>query len=400
MPKTPPESEIDAALRQFGATEANLEKLERIFGELRELTPNGIAFGSDPQYDDLCRDYEDVLKTLPMIDGWKPEARPIDLNELAQWRLDAAEIGEPAALLGAEEEVEKPDRELGLYRHRLNKKRRQLVRNELIDIIAEIDRLLRDIRENLPDDAEPQIEVKSEQLNLLEDRVQIIDTLLGSSLPRPKRWGDLSRHLYFGLAGDLRDIIKYDWPEVKKGLTTNLYHENEPIPVDTEDLGTLAATKPRGAVSTKLNWGVLNAEEFERLLFALISNAKGYENPEWLMRTNAPDRGRDLSVTRVRNDELGGVVRQRVMIQCKFLDNKSVSPTDIASLAQQIKLWEPPRVDVLVIATTGRFTEQAVAAIEKNNNDDRALSIEMWPESHLERLLSVRPALVAQFNLK
>jgi hypothetical protein len=57
-------------------------------------------------------------------------------------------------------------------------------------------------------------------------------------------------------------------------------------------------------------------------------------------------------------------------------------------------------VNVLVIAATGRFTADGVAAIEKHNASDSALKIEMWPESHLERLLASRPALIAEFALR
>lgn len=400
MTENVPESEIAIALEQFGAAEANLEKLERIFGELCDLTPDGIVFGSNSQYEDLCRDYEDVLAALPEIDGWKPKSQPIDLNSLAHSKLDAAEVGEPIALFYVQETVEAPSRELSSYRRLLNKKRRKLIRDELSDVIADVDRLLRDIGEGLACDEEPQAKVSNEQWDLLKDRVQIMDTLLGSILTRPKRWADLERHLYFGQVGDLQDIMRNDWPEVKNGLIANLYHENEPIPVATVDLGTLAATNPRGAISTKLNWSRLDEEDFERFIFTLISNTEGYENPQWLMRTNAQDRGRDLSVDRVWNDNLGGVTRKRVLIQCKRIGKKSINANDVALLSQQILLWEPPRVDVLVIATTSRFTEQAVAAVERNNDGDRALSIEMWPESHLERLLASRPTLVAQFKLR
>jgi hypothetical protein len=118
------------------------------------------------------------------------------------------------------------------------------------------------------------------------------------------------------------------------------------------------------------------------------------------MRTNAPDRGRDLSVTRVANDPLGGTIRGRVIIQCKHWSDKSVSVADVSELRAQMKLWEPPRVDVLVIATSGRFSSDAVAWIEKHNAEDHALRIEMWPESHLERLLAERPALIADFRLR
>lgn len=116
---------------------------------------------------------------------------------------------------------------------------------------------------------------------------------------------------------DLMDIVRLDWPEVKSGLTRGLYDKDEPVPVEVADLGTLAATQPKGKVVTKLKWESLSDEDFERLVFSLISDAPGYERPEWLMRTNAPDRGRDLSVTRVTLDALSGPVRSRIIIQCR-----------------------------------------------------------------------------------
>jgi len=125
-----------------------------------------------------------------------------------------------------------------------------------------------------------------------------------------------------------------------------------------------------------------------------------YENHEWLMKTNAADRGRDLSVTRITKDTLSGTTRSRVIFQCRHRPDASVSVSDIATLKEQMALWGDPRVNVLVIATTGRFTADGVAAIEKHNASDSALKIEMWPESHLERLLASRPALIAEFALR
>jgi Restriction endonuclease len=117
-----------------------------------------------------------------------------------------------------------------------------------------------------------------------------------------------------------------------------MYGEKEPVPVEVGDLGALVSARPRGPVATRLKWESLSDEEFERLLFALISSEQGYENPEWLMKTNAPDRGRDLSVYRVHSDPLGGTLRQRVIIQCKHWQSKSVGPSEIATLREQMKL--------------------------------------------------------------
>jgi hypothetical protein len=145
---------------------------------------------------------------------------------------------------------------------------------------------------------------------------------------------------------------------------------------------------------------MLTAEDFERLIFNLISNTPGYENPQWLQHTNAPDRGRDLSVVRTVVDALSGIRRSRVIIQCKHWLTASVSAADVGLCRTQMELWQPPRVDELIIATSGRFTVDAVALIEQHNLADRALTITMWPESHLEALLAQRPHLVAEFGLR
>src|SRR6185437_12281256 len=132
----------------------------------------------------------------------------------------------------------------------------------------------------------------------------------------------------------------------------------------------------------------------------LVSSSDSYENVEWLTRTDASDRGRDLSAYRIIKDSLSGVTRSRVIVQCKHWLARSVSLKDVTFLKDQMALWKSPRVDVLIIATTGRFTSDAVDFIENHNNSDRAMKIEMWPESHLELLLAARPGLVVEFRLR
>ena len=118
------------------------------------------------------------------------------------------------------------------------------------------------------------------------------------------------------------------------------------------------------------------------------------------MQTRAADRGRDLSVTRTTTDALSGTLHQRVVIQCKHWQTRSISLNDATLAKEQMALWTNPRVDVLIIATSGRFTRDAVEWIEMHNGKGDSPRIEMWPESHLERLLSARPALIAEFNLR
>ncbi len=187
---------------------------------------------------------------------------------------------------------------------------------------------------------------------------------------------------------------------MKRGLERAIYTDEDPIPVTVSDLGELVASNPKGDVVTELKWENLLPKDFERLLFNLITDTSGYENPEWLTHTNAPDDGRDLSVYRVQSDKLSGVTRYRVIIACKHWTSKSVDLSEVSTLKGQMALWEPPRIDILILATSGRFTTQALHWIEKHNHSDSSLKIEMWPGTHFEWLLAQRPALIAEFGLR
>lgn len=395
-----PDSPLNAALRHFEAAEANLGKAEKVLADIDAAVPKGVAFGDNPDYESNCRNFDTLLHALPKIDGWKPSISLMELDEIAQNRLDAQEVGEIECIMSVERQIAEPSKLIREYRHRFNQKRRELIRDALTELIDMIDANLRKLSKLLETETVSSDLVTDDQFDELKQNVAQIATLLGSSVAKPARWSYLHRHMHFGMLGDLRDIVGHDWPSVKSDLRKSLYGEREPVPVEIEDLGTLVSAKPRGPVATKLKWASLTDEEFERLLFSLISSEKEYENPEWLMKTNAPDRGRDLSVCRVYTDPLGGTLRQRVIIQCKHWQSKSVGPTEIATLKEQMRLWEPPRVDIHIIATSGRFTSDAVAIIEKHNHSDSALRIEMWPESHLERLLASRPAIIAEFQLR
>jgi len=389
---------LDSALRQFEATEANLVKLENLWTQIEQLLPSSPAFGGPPEYEKLCLAFRRVLPGLPAIDGFRITDCLHDYDEAGQMHFDAAEIGEIEAQVSVRSELERQGQELREYRSRLQAKRRELVRSRLVKLIDETDEVLA----GLKSEVEGQVinaTVTAPGWERLKGAVSEIDSLIGAG-SRPTRWSDLQRHLSFGMVGDLSDILGLDWPVVKKSLTAQLYGQHDPVPVTAEDLGEIVAAKPTGPVTTRLDWQMLTDEDFEHLVFLLISEASGYENPEWLQKTHAPDRGRDLSVVRVEQDPLGSVRRYRTIIQCKHWLSRSVGQGDVADARSQMELWQPPRVDVLVIATTGRFTADAISLVEQHNQSDRALNIAMWPDSHLERLLAARPHLIGQFRLR
>lgn len=404
MSSSEADSPLNSAIRQFELAEGNLAKLERLWKSIESAIPSGIAVGESPDvvenYENHRRSYAHILEHLPSIDSKKPTTIPMDLDEIASCRFDAVELGEFGCQISTEQAITAPGRELREYRFNLDRARRQLIRESLEETMSLIDSDLRTLRASPDYSKEPGISIEAAEWQSLKEHVDALAMMLGKNVSRPSRWSDLSRHLHFGKANDLRDIIELDWPNVKSVLTTLMFGEDDPLPVAVTDLADLVRAKPTGPIATQLAWDNLSPEDFERLVFSLVSDQSGYENPEWLMHTNAPDRGRDISVFRVFADPLSGTIRHRVIIQCKHWLKKSVAQPDISSLRDQMTLWEPPRVDVHVIATSGRFTSDAVAFVETHNRSDTALRFEMWAESHLERLLAARPALIATYGLR
>jgi hypothetical protein len=156
---------------------------------------------------------------------------------------------------------------------------------------------------------------------------------------------------------------------------------------------------PAGAVTTALQWGSITDEGFERLLFDLLRGLTGYDNVQWLMKTNASDHGRDLSLDRTWRDASGHVRRERIVVQAKHWRRKSVDPASIMNVIARLPSWEPPHIHGLIVATSGSFTTDAVRYVESHNEKGADPRIEMWPGVHLEALLAERPELTATYGL-
>jgi hypothetical protein len=388
---------LTAALQHFDSAESNLRKLEGIWLEILGHISKGESFGTPPGYDDLCRSFRHILPNLPAIDGIRIEDRLDEYDTIVRMRLDAMEIGDYEASVSTENTIHEQTRLLEDYRFKLMIKRRELTRDRMIDIISEVDGLIRELTQTTAGKAENS-KIDSIVWEQLKEKTAEIEAILGSAA-RPQKWPDLRRHLHFGMVTDFNEIVKYDWPKVKINLNAAIYGKYDPLPVSVSDLGELVASRPKGPILTKLDWSKITDEAFERLIYSILSETKGYENVEWLQHTNALDRGRDLSATKVIADQLDGIRRLRIMVQCKHWQSRSINIQDVSALKSQMELWQPPRVDELVIATTGRFTADAIDYIEKHNRSDRAMRISMWPDSHIERLLASRPHIIAQYTL-
>lgn len=154
------------------------------------------------------------------------------------------------------------------------------------------------------------------------------------------------------------------------------------------------------SVATPLAWSRLDADGFERLLFDLLRSFPEHHNVQWLSHTRAADRGRDLSMDRLIPLGAGRTRTERVIVQAKHWRAKSVGLPDIAATVAATKVWEPPVVRTLIVATSGRFSADAIAWVERHNETGVAPFVELWPESHLETLLARRPDLVASHGLR
>lgn len=113
--------DLETALEQFDTVEANVRRLEKVWEEIGQLTPSGVEFtdGTSPEdrrYRELTRAYHAIVKVLPAIGGVTIESVPWDMNEIAQSRLDAMEIGEFEIQVRAENDIIAPGQEIEEYR--------------------------------------------------------------------------------------------------------------------------------------------------------------------------------------------------------------------------------------------------------------------------------------------
>lgn len=228
-------ADLDAALRQFEATEANLEKLEKLWSQIESHIPDGPAFGSPPEYDELCLAFRQILHGLPAIDGFKVEDQLHDYSAIGQMRLDALEIDDIEAKVSVENCVSEQGRLLREYRFRFQTKRRELTRDRMLGLIDDVDRLLRRLGMAVEGkESNEHVSALSEaDWSNLRESVAEVHTLLGSA-ERPARWGDLSRHLHFGMVGDLSDIQRFDWPQVKRNSGPRSMVSTIPFPLRSQ----------------------------------------------------------------------------------------------------------------------------------------------------------------------
>lgn len=83
-------------LNRFDAIEANLARIDKVLEEYDALVPERIVFttGSPEglRADELLAAYAELLTSLPTIAGWRLDAEPVPLDDVARTRMDAADM--------------------------------------------------------------------------------------------------------------------------------------------------------------------------------------------------------------------------------------------------------------------------------------------------------------------
>lgn len=387
--------DITYLLNLYDRAAANLRKLESILGEAARYLSTEPFYNPDPGYETLRRGWHDCLMGLPKLYGWTVTEPLPDLRVFGLGSQHDPNYSQQAT---AATTMANLGNQLATYGYELEKARRKLVRGRLVDLIDSIDRALPQILTGVARDSSDKL--AGSLVDSLQRDFDEIERLMGSSPRSSKRWADLARHRSFGEGHDWHDIAMYDWPDVKGDLEDVGVTHFDPLPVDDIDLGFAANNPTTGRATTTLPWDKLTAEDFERLLFDLLRALKNHQNVQWLQKTNAADRGRDLSCERVLETGAGGVRTERVIVQAKHWRTRSIKHSEIAEVVSSMRLHGNPTVNTLVFATSGAFTQDSISWVEHRNSEGVAPFIELWSQSHLESLLAIHPDIAAAHHLR
>jgi hypothetical protein len=264
-------NQLNDALKQFEATEANLAKLEKLWGEISAMLPNlwaGVIEGVDDEDAYRAKElaFQHIVKTMPKIDGYELVCGIEDCGGIQAENFELHELSEPSATMAYHRHLHKQGELLLEYRFRFGVKRRHFARQHLTGYMQELESGLGELKD-VAATLESNDSMPKEQWGRISHCFDAINALIGNSFPRPERWGDLARHIHFGQRSDFHDICRLDWPKVKRGLEQAIYSNEDPVPVSVSDLGELVTSNPQGDVVTELKWHELLPKDFERLTF-------------------------------------------------------------------------------------------------------------------------------------
>ena len=210
--------------------EEHLERLETVLSKVkaewnRRQVDGPLSLAAE-RYRHLRPRLSEFIAALPPIDGWSIRAEPPDPDMPSasdQRRSVVADVKE--------------------YRERLLLHRYAVIRPRVVELMEEVDELLRGtfFRLKRPKEWTKASGARWEEFKAKLDEVR---KLLGAKHPPVASWDDLTRHVRCATPQDVRAIQQRDWPTVRKDLLSKV-HEDLPLP--QVELASLHLARPSAA---------------------------------------------------------------------------------------------------------------------------------------------------------
>jgi hypothetical protein len=137
------------------------------------------------------------------------------------------------------------------------------------------------------------------------------------------------------------------------------------------------------------DWTKLTEAAFEELVFALISSDPAFGDTEWVYPYANTIR-RDISTVRAATNSEGRCACLRTLVQCRHPVSGQISFEELMLVKEQVALWNDPPFDVIVLATSGRFTDEAQRWAVVHNAASRKPRFELFSRDKLEQMLTLQ----------
>lgn len=148
------------------------------------------------------------------------------------------------------------------------------------------------------------------------------------------------------------------------------------------------------ALPSDIPWSTLKDEELEELVYWLL-DSMGAKDLSWRVggRTaNAPDGGRDIEATMYSPDATGVPAPAQWWVEAKGRS----STVEKAAVTHAATNALGHTVDVLTVATNGRFTNPTRDWVEAFNRTHPRPHVQLWDRHELERLVGAHPLVAVR----
>lgn len=139
--------DLQAALGTYDHVALNLDKLDRVWEQMLALVASGPFLSSGVNrneigYQQLAESWTRIARSLPAIGGWRISANVIDYSDIWQARAYYYRTNDPQGSLAFEASVSAPATQSAIYRNKLLRARRLLVRQRAQELVSIIDNTL------------------------------------------------------------------------------------------------------------------------------------------------------------------------------------------------------------------------------------------------------------------